>query len=72
MVVQGEGTFQFRHIITNEIIEYQINDENMTIVDIPPGYTHNIINTGTTDLVTIIWVNEYYDPNNPDTYSMEV
>lgn len=72
LVVQGEGTFQFRHIITNEIIEYQINDKNMTVVDIPPGYTHNIINTGAIDLVTIIWVNEYYDPNNPDTYSMEV
>jgi len=42
------------------------------IFDIPPGYTHNIENLGDKDMVTVMWVNEIYDPNNPDTYYMEV
>ena len=42
------------------------------IFDIPPGYTHNIENLGDKDMVTVMWVNEIYDPNNSDTYYMEV
>lgn len=72
LVVSGQGIIKFRKIDSDEIIEYKVSDEKMEVVDIPPGYTHSIINTGENDLVTIMWVNECYDPNNPDTYVLEV
>ena len=72
LVVSGKGIVRFRKIDTDEIIEYQVDGEKMEVVDIPPGYTHNITNTGDTDLVTFMWVNEPYDPNKPDTYFLEV
>jgi UDP-2-acetamido-2,6-beta-L-arabino-hexul-4-ose reductase len=55
-----------------EILEYPVSGEKLEVVDIPPGYTHTITNTGETDLVTVMWVNECYDPNKSDTYVLEV
>lgn len=72
LVVSGKGVIRFRKINSDEIIEYQVDGEKMEAVDIPPGYTHNITNTGETDLVTFMWVNEPYDPDKPDTYFLEV
>ena len=72
LVVSGKGTIRFRKIDSDEIIEYQVDGEKMEAVDIPPGYTHNITNTGETDLITFMWVNEPYDPQRPDTYFLEV
>ncbi len=72
LVVSGEGVIQLRHIITDDYHEYKVSGERLTVVDIPTGYTHNIINTGQTDMVTIMWANEVFDPNNMDTYFMEV
>ena len=72
LVVYGEGIIQMRHIITNDFYEYKVNGNELEVVDIPTGYTHNIINTGKTDMVTMMWVNEIYDPNSPDTYYEEV
>ncbi len=46
--------------------------DKLEVVDIPVGYTHNIENLGDTDMVTIMWVNEMFDPNQPDTYFLEV
>ena len=63
---------RFRKINTNEVIEYNVNGEQLKVVDIPCGYTHNIENTGKTDLVTIMWANEVFNPEKPDTYFMEV
>ena len=42
------------------------------VIDVPPGYTHSIRNTGKSDLVTVIWVNEVFNVNKPDTYYLEV
>ena len=42
------------------------------VVDIPPGYTHSITNTGSDDMVTVMWANELFDPENPDTYYLQV
>ncbi len=67
LVVSGKGVIRFRKINTNEIIEYFVNGEKLQAVDIPPGYTHNIENLGTTDMVTIMWANEPFDKNKPDT-----
>lgn len=72
LVVSGEGIIKFRKIDSEEIIEYKVSGERLEVVDIPVGYTHNIINTGTSDMVTVMWVNEIFNPEKPDTYFLEV
>lgn len=72
LVVSGTGVIRFRKINSNEVIEYFVSGEKMEVVDIPVGYTHSIENSGDTDMVTIMWVNEPFDPENPDTYFLEV
>ena|GEM_PF-240378 len=72
LVVSGKGVIRFRKIDSDEIIEYYVSGDKLEVVDIPPGYTHNIENLGDTDLVTIMWANEPFDPEKPDTYYLEV
>lgn len=72
LVVSGEGLIRFRKIDSEEIIEYRVNGEKLQVVDIPIGYTHSIVNVGETDLVTVMWANECFDPEKPDTYFVEV
>lgn len=72
LVVSGEGVIQFRNIFSNEVIEYHVTGSKLEVIDIPPGYTHNIINLGTSDLVTVMWVNEPFDPEHADTFYEEV
>ncbi|MDY0235317.1 MAG: capsular polysaccharide biosynthesis protein CapF [Gudongella sp.] len=72
LVVSGEGLIRFRKIDSDEIIEYRVSGDKFEVVDIPTGYTHNIINVGDTDLVTVMWANETFDPENSDTYFLEV
>lgn len=72
LVVSGEGVIRFRKLNSSEIIEYFISGEKMEVVDIPVGYTHNIENLGNTDMVTLMWVNEPFDPATPDTHYLEV
>lgn len=72
LVVGGEGIIRFRKLGSEEIIEYYVSGEKMQVVDIPAGYTHSIVNIGHTDLITIIWADECFDPEKPDTYYLEV
>lgn len=72
LVVKGQGLIQFRKINTEEIIEYHVTGDKLEVVDIPTGYTHNIINEGTEDMVTVMWANEAFNPEKPDTFFMEV
>lgn len=72
LVVSGTGTIKFRRIQTSEVFTYTVSGEKLQVVDIPPGYTHNITNTGQTDMVTVMWANERFDPNRPDTFYEEV
>ncbi len=72
MVVSGQGLIRFRKVGTKEIIEYRVDGSKIQVVDIPPGYTHSIVNIGKQDLVTFMWASEIFDPKNPDTYPMEV
>ena len=72
LVVSGTGLIQFRPLDGAEILQYRVSGEKLEVVDIPPGYTHNIINLGQTDVVTIMWANEAFDPERPDTYYLEV
>ena len=69
IVVAGHGLIQERKVGTNEIIEFEVSGEKIEAVHMLPGYTHNIINLSETeDLVTVMWANESFDPNRPDTY----
>ena len=68
LVVHGECVIKFRKIGTDKVISYHVSDKKMEVVDIPCGYTHNITNVGKDDSVTIMWANELYDPEHPDTY----
>ena len=72
LVVSGSGLIRFRNIDSEEIIEYYVNGEKLQVVDVPTGYTHSIVNVGETDLVTVMWVNESFDPGKPDTHYLEV
>ena len=72
LVVSGKGLIQFRKVGSNEVIDYHVSGEQLEVVDIPTGYTHNIINEGDTDLVTLMWANEPFDPEHPDTYALNV
>jgi len=72
LVVSGTGVIRFRNIYTEEVLEYFVSGEKLEVVDIPVGYTHNIENLGKSDMVTIMWVNELFDPQNPDTFYLEV
>jgi len=79
LVVSGKGLIQFRKVgkdpVTGEnypVIEYHVSGDKMEVVDIPTGYTHNIINEGDTDLVTFMWCNECFDQEKPDTYFLKV
>ena len=73
MVVSGKGLIQERKVDTDEVIEFEVSGENIQAIHMLPGYTHNIINlSDTQDLVTVMWANEAFDPNRPDTYFEEV
>lgn len=72
LVVSGEGLIRFRKIDSEDIIEYRVSGEKLQVVDIPTGYTHSIVNVGESDLVTVMWANECFDPEKPDTYFVEV
>lgn len=69
IVVSGHGLIQERKIGTDEVIEYEVSGDNIQGFQMLPGYTHNLINlSDTEDLVTIVWANESFDPNHPDTF----
>lgn len=73
IVVAGHGLIQERKVDTDEVIEFEVSGENIEAVHMLPGYTHNIINLSETeDLVTVMWANESFDPNRPDTYFEKV
>ena len=69
IVVSGHGLIQMRKIGSDEVINYEVNGERIQAVHMLPGYTHNIINLSETEnLVTVMWANEQFDPNKPDTF----
>lgn len=72
LVVKGTASIKLRHIITGKITEFITSGDKMEVVDIPAGYAHNLTNLGNEDLVTIMWANEVFDPQKPDTYYEEV
>jgi UDP-2-acetamido-2,6-beta-L-arabino-hexul-4-ose reductase len=72
LVVSGKGVIRFRKINTDIITEYFVSGDKLEVVDIPVGYTHNIENLGQSDMVTVMWVNEVFDRDRPDTFFEKV
>ena len=73
IVVKGHALIQERKIGADDIIEFEVSGDNIQAVHMLPGYTHNIINlSDTEELVTIMWANELFDPNKPDTFFEKV
>ena len=69
IVVAGHGLIQQRKIGTDEVLNFVVSGEKIQAVHMLPGYTHNIINLSETEnLVTVMWANEQFDPNHPDTF----
>lgn len=69
IVVAGHGLIQQRRVGTDEVMKYEVSGSCIEAVHMLPGYTHNIINlSDTEDLVTVMWANEPFDPERPDTY----
>lgn len=72
IVVSGKAIIRFRKVDSDKVLEYNVSGDKLEVVDIPCGYTHNIENVGDTELVTIMWANEVFNPDIPDTFYMEV
>lgn len=71
-VISGKALIKLRRIDSNEIISFELNGSNPSYVDMPIWYTHNIKNIGNKELITNFWINEIFNPNDTDTFSIEV
>ena len=71
-VIQGEAVIRLRRVGTDQIIEYHVQGSRPSFVDMPVNYTHNITNIGTKDVLTLFWTNEFFNPEDPDTFYEEV
>jgi UDP-2-acetamido-2,6-beta-L-arabino-hexul-4-ose reductase len=71
-VIQGQAKIKLRKIDKSESLQFYLNGKSPSFVDMPIWYTHNITNVGDNELITIFWINEIFDPNDSDTYMLEV
>ena len=62
---------KFEHVLTHETYEFEVSGDKLQYVNIPVGYQHSINNIGDDELILILWANELFDPNRPDTFVME-
>lgn len=72
VVVKGEALIELRNIFSDEVIQYRVSEKKIEVVEMIPGYTHNITNTGDTEMVLLIWANEAFDRDRPDTNFLKV
>ena len=71
-VIKGEAIIQLRRIGTDEVMAFHLSGEEPAYVDMPIWYTHNITNTGNDTLYTLFWINEFFNPDDPDTWFEKV
>ncbi len=69
VVIEGEALIRLRDVRGGEPIEFAVNGRQVKMVDIPPGFTHSIKNVGASDLITLFWSDEIFDPQRPDTWA---
>jgi len=71
-VISGQASIKLRRTGTDKIIEYKVSGDKPAWVEMPIYYTHNITNTGDNELLTLFWINEHFNPDDPDTFYEEV
>lgn len=72
LVLSGDALIRFRHVEGGEVVEFAVRGEDYRVLEIPPGYTHSITNMGSTEMITLFWASEIFDPARPDTQFLEV
>ncbi|MCY1455447.1 UDP-2-acetamido-2,6-beta-L-arabino-hexul-4-ose reductase [compost metagenome] len=72
LVIKGTASFRFRHIGSGEFYELQTTGDQPRIVETVPGWTHDITNIGDDELIVMLWANEIFDREHPDTYALPV
>lgn len=72
LVIKGEALFRFRHLVTNELVELRTRGGTPQVVDTIPGWTHDITNVGSDEMVVMVWANENFDREKPDTVASKV
>ena len=70
LVLEGDAIVRFRHVLGGDLIEYRVAGVELRVMDIPPGYTHEIENVGQGELVVMFWANEVFDAASPDTHAL--
>lgn len=71
-VLKGEAVIRFRRVGGDGVLEYPVSGDRVTVVDIPPGYTHHIENVGGDEMIVLFWADEVFDPERPDTHPLPV
>ena len=71
-VISGEAMIRVRRLFTDEVVEFPVTGDEPVVIDMPPLCTHDITNTGDTELVTLFWSHDHFDPANGDTYPLQV
>ena len=72
LVIQGEAKFGFRHVVSDETYEIVVTSKDLKIVETVPGWSHDITNIGAEEIIVMLWANEIFDPDNPDTITHKV
>jgi UDP-2-acetamido-2,6-beta-L-arabino-hexul-4-ose reductase len=72
LVIAGQALFRFRHMESGQVHELKTSGDRPQIVETVPGWTHDITNTGTGEMVVMLWANEVFDRTRPDTYDCPV
>jgi UDP-2-acetamido-2,6-beta-L-arabino-hexul-4-ose reductase len=68
LIIKGQARFRFRHILTGQVHELTTSGDRPQIVEMVPGWTHDITNIGLEEMVAMLWANENFDRDQPDTY----
>jgi len=71
-VIEGKALIRLRNRLTNEIKEFHLSGDKPQIIDMPINWTHNIQNTGQSEMKLLVWANEIFNPKDPDTYAENV
>jgi UDP-2-acetamido-2,6-beta-L-arabino-hexul-4-ose reductase len=72
LVIKGEALFRFRHLLTDELVELRTNGSTPQVVDTIPGWSHDITNVGDDEMVVMLWANENFDRQSPDTIERKI
>ena len=71
-VISGDAMIRVRRLFTDDVVEFPVSGDAPVFIDMAPLCTHDITNTGSTELVTLFWSHDHFDPSNGDTYPLKV